>query len=399
MVEAAHELGGAEIVGLRSALGLARRDHRVTVLAASGPVDPSLLDVKGLDVRVAEPTSSEPETLLGKASHFWKVAPRKMVADAFTETGPAIVHFHSGSNGFSASAFGPLARSGHPIVYTHHDYAWACPTQGFFHYSKRAPCGVRGGSLRCLGTNCTGGPSKYRYKLYRYFRHAASYRVSGLRDRVCEHVFVSPSSAQILIPYLPEGSSTQVVRNPVDVATGPPVTISAEAPVGYVGRMTIEKDPVLLAEAASRAEIPVLFVGDGPLLPAVKQARPNAEFTGWLPKDEVQKRIRRMRAMVLTSRWYEAQPLVITEAHAAGISVVAPTVCAGTESIEEGRTGLFYEAGDVQSLASALERLKDIEFCGSMGREAYNRYWADPPTLDVHLDAIEQVYKKWLSGR
>jgi len=34
-----------------------------------------------------------------------------------------------------------------------------------------------------------------------------------------------------------------------------------------------------------------------------------------------------------------------------------------------------------------------------MGRAAYERYWADPQTLDVHVAHLRSVYQTILAGR
>ena len=63
-----------------------------------------------------------------------------------------------------------------------------------------------------------------------------------------------------------------------------------------------------------------------------------------------------MDVFVLSSLW-EGQPIVLLEAMAAAKPVVATAVDGIPEIVEDGKSGLLVNAGDVESLASAMERL------------------------------------------
>ncbi|HWD37701.1 MAG TPA: glycosyltransferase family 4 protein [Fimbriimonas sp.] len=393
--ETAYRLGGAEVVALKSAKGLAERGHQVTVLAAEGPADPDLENVPNLRVLYVEEPEGE-KMAPHKTRQFWRKGPRELVKKelAKADKNDSVIHFHSGANLFGASSFGPLADAGIPIIYTHHDFGWGCPMQGFYNMAKQRPCGVRGGSLKCFGTCCPGNARFYRYKVYRFLRHQATHNWSGIEGAVRQHIFVSKTSQERLMPYLPHLAKTQVVPNPIEVEKRDPARIEAGAPFTFVGRMTAEKDPVTLARAAKAANVPVLFIGDGPMTEQVRNANPDAEFTGWLPPQAVQERIRSSRAVVMTSRCYETQGMVIPEAFSAGIPVIAPTVTAAPEYVKSGETGFLFEAGDVAQLAHLLADMDDVELARRMGANAYRQFWDDAPTLEAHLNRLETIYEQ-----
>ena len=74
---------------------------------------------------------------------------------------------------------------------------------------------------------------------------------------------------------------------------------------------------------------------------------------------------------VLPSRWQEAAGLVILEAQAVGLPVVASRIGGIPEYIAEGRSGLLFTPGDAGDLANKLRVLcNDAEECSRMGREA-----------------------------
>ena len=80
------------------------------------------------------------------------------------------------------------------------------------------------------------------------------------------------------------------------------------------------------------------------------------------------------------------------EAAAIGIPAIVSDACAAREAIEDGVTGLLFRSGDAEDLRRQIERCRDDALVERMGRTAYARYWADPPTVDAHADALEALY-------
>ncbi len=79
-------------------------------------------------------------------------------------------------------------------------------------------------------------------------------------------------------------------------------------------------------------------------------------FVGSLPPDEVAREMSEAAVVVVPSR-SEALPRVVLEALAAGAPVVASNVGGVPEIVQDGVTGILVPPGDVQALASALDRV------------------------------------------
>jgi glycosyltransferase involved in cell wall biosynthesis len=178
-----------------------------------------------------------------------------------------------------------------------------------------------------------------------------------------------------------------------------PAEIGSDAPFVFVGRMTSEKDPLMLARAAAKSGVRVAYIGDGPLADDLRRLDPSAEVTGWIEAAEARRRLREARAVVMTSRWFETQGMIVPEAFAAGIPAIVPSTSSASAAVENGITGLIFRGGDESDLAASLSALLDIKRAQTMGREAYVRFWADPPTLSRHLDGLEEVYSGCSGGR
>jgi glycosyltransferase involved in cell wall biosynthesis len=389
--------GGAEKVALTTAVALAQRGHSVTVLAAHGPVAPEL-KTENLTVLTAVPGEQDPvNNIFDRVRFLWpkRVAEliRENLGDGKTD---AIVHFHSGYLEFGIPGYRQLAATRVPIVYTHHDYAWACPLMGFYDYKRQASCPIEGGGIACLTTNCV---NTHVDKLIRFTRHFGTHQTSGIRHRVAEHVFVSKTSQAKLAPYLDPKVRQTVLANPADFVQSPPVEITATSKFTWVGRLTTEKDPTLLATVAKSANIPVRFIGDGPLMAEVKSANPDAEMCGWQTGDQVQKLMSTARCLVMTSRWLEAAPLVLAEAFCRGLPAIVPSETCAAEFVEHGKNGLIYESRNEVSLKGALQTLMDTKLATELGAEAYRRFWSNPPNWKAHLDGLQEIYNRALTEK
>jgi glycosyltransferase involved in cell wall biosynthesis len=195
----------------------------------------------------------------------------------------------------------------------------------------------------------------------------------------------------VIAPHLPAATRFHRVDNPIAVAKAPP----RSGPPGeflFVGRISTEKGAPIFAEAARRAGVRPVFVGDGPARAELEARYPEAVMLGWRDEAGVQALMREARALVFPSVWYEGQPLTVYEALACGAPVIVSDACAGREAVEDGETGYWFRSGDADALGAHLTRLTDDDLAGRMGRAAYERYWAAPLTLGVHLDRIAALY-------
>ena len=132
-----------------------------------------------------------------------------------------------------------------------------------------------------------------------------------------------------------------------------------------VGRLSPEKgQPGLLrAFAALRAKHPKLrlrLVGDGPdraSLEALAKELGLADavsFAGRLPEEETLAEIARADLLVLPS-FMEGLPIVLMEAMAVGVPVIASRVAGIPELVEDGESGLLFAPSDWDELASRID--------------------------------------------
>ena len=126
--------------------------------------------------------------------------------------------------------------------------------------------------------------------------------------------------------------------------------------VGSVGRLSPEKNQRLLLDAMRELDATLVLVGDGPLRPDLERAAGSrVVLTG--RRDDVARVLAAFDVFALSSD-SEGLPLVLLEALASELPVIATQVGGVSDLIHDGRTGLLVPAGDVVRFATGLAALQ-----------------------------------------
>jgi glycosyltransferase involved in cell wall biosynthesis len=392
--------GGASKIALGSAVALARRGHTVVLFTAVGPIDPTLLQVDGLTVVCVgqHEILDDPKRLRAAMQGFWNSAAEarlRGVLDQFNSH-DTLVHVHMWTKALSASVVRLALDLNFPVVLTLHDYFTACPAGTFFDHPRQEICRLTPMSAACILSNCDS--RNYAHKLWRVGRHALQRSKGLIPSGIMDFISISDLSESVLAPLLPARANIHRVQNFIDLERAPAADVASNTLFAFVGRLSPEKGPHLLATASRNLGLQVLFVGDGPMRSEINSIVPTATVTGWLSPAAVSAQLRSARALVLPSLWFETQGLVIAEAAAMGIPSIVPDTCAAKEWVVDGETGLWFRGSDQGDLqAKMLQLHEDPAFAAVLGRDAYKEYWASPPMVEKHCAELEQVYSQMLS--
>ncbi len=85
------------------------------------------------------------------------------------------------------------------------------------------------------------------------------------------------------------------------------------------------------------------------------------EFMGLIPNSEVGSVLAETDYLLVPSLWYENSPVVIQEAFAMGVPVIASRIGAMVEKVHEGQTGWLFTPGDSAALRQLLLRVMQGE--------------------------------------
>jgi glycosyltransferase involved in cell wall biosynthesis len=176
----------------------------------------------------------------------------------------------------------------------------------------------------------------------------------------------------------------------------------------YLGRLAEAKGVRLLMAAWDELAadggvgVPLVIAGTGPLEPEVTAwaaGRDDVRYVGLYDTAECREAIARSVAVVAPSTWLEAFGLVVVEAMAAGVPVVAAGHGAFVELVEDGVTGLLHLPGESASLASCLRRITaESARNREMGQAARHRYEQDFSPA-VGLERLVEEYRTAIAGR
>jgi len=179
-----------------------------------------------------------------------------------------------------------------------------------------------------------------------------------------------------------------------------------EIPIGFIGRLTGQKDLSTLLAAFSmvKINIPNLtldIVGDGPLRGSLQKfsgdlgISASVRFFGVVPDPRAL--LSSWRVLVLPSR-YEGLPTVALEALAYGIPVIGSDIPGTRDLIQPGDNGWLFPAGDAAAMAGLIRQaVSDLDQLSRMAPAC--RVSAAPYNIDeIARRYIRSFYpsKDWL---
>lgn len=358
--DTADNFGGTAQVAYVTARVLADRGYNVVYFAGTGPVHDRLAGIRVITVR-DKPFLESDSKIRGALEGLSSRCTYRALNSLLSEFDPAdtVLHIHSWTHALSSSIFDAIADMGFRSLATLHEYFIACPNGGFFDYRRHEICHLKPCSPACVARNCD--KRSYAQKLYRIVRLSLQTKAIGRAKP--KLAYLSEFTYGILRGNRFDDGNPIYLPNPIETQ-GEYAPSSIESRRGYlfIGRMDAEKNPELFCEALTRLGLPGTLCGDGPLLPQLREKYPKMTFLGWCGKDDLAQQARANKALVLTSYWLEASPLVCLEAmFAAGIPSVVPNTCGATAYIEDGKNGIWFENGSLDSCCNAIRALEDGE--------------------------------------
>ena len=124
----------------------------------------------------------------------------------------------------------------------------------------------------------------------------------------------------------------------------------------------------------------------------------NISLTGFKSGKEKWELLRNSRFVVLPSEWYEAFPMVILEAYAAGKPVVASDIGGLPYIVRNGKSGMLFRPGSVADLTEKVryltERPAEIEAMGRYGRQLVETEYGPEPAYRTLMAIIDKVSKQ-----
>lgn len=303
-----------------------------------------------------------------------------------TET---VIFVHGWTKCLSPSFVVPAKKMGFKMVLTSHDYFSICQNGGLFNYKKTCICSKKG--LSCVLCNCDS--RNYLYKIYRNIRMFYQKRIVHFCNAFDTLITISDLNEEVLAPFF---KTSKIIRiyNPTSISEQNERSRAEESSYYiFVGRICKEKGLDIMLRQINSSKYHIKVVGDGDLLPFLSQKYGSSvEFLGWKNHDETIELIKKSKALLFPSVWYEGAPLTIFEALSMGIPCIVSNICSAASFVDSGNGWLFdpFKTGELESILDSISS----ENIKQKSEEAYKRFWSDPFSKTRYCNQIISLIKR-----
>lgn len=301
---------------------------------------------------------------------FWSTDTYDEVLSICKRQNVDLLHVHNTFPLISPSIYYAARKLCVPVVQTLHNYRLLCPQAMF----------LRGGALceKCLNK------LPWRAIAYRCYHDSVSESAAlsamltihhwlGTYQRCIDRfIALSEFSRDKFVEGGLPRVKMAVKPNFVDIPKASPIVRSGGL---FAGRISPEKGTRVLAEAVACRNGPAIdVVGAGADASLLKEV-PRLRLLGLEQPEALYLRMQRAAYLVVPSIVYEHFPRIVVEAFACGLPVIASRIGALADIVEEGRTGLLFEAGNPRDLAEKLDWAdRNPEVLREMGNRAREQY-------------------------
>jgi len=323
---------------------------------------------------------------------------RKKIDMLITETYPQIAHLHNFAHQLSPSILYALRKKNIPIIQTLHDLKLVCPTYTMYTQGEVCERCLNGQYYNALRYRCNKGSlSASAINVVEMYLHN---RILHSYDKV--NAFIAPS-AFLRQKMISGGFASEKVYHIPNFINADDYTPHYENDgyLLYFGRLIDVKGlDVLLRAMQELPEVCLIVAGRGAdqerYEAYVQEHNLNVSFVGFQSGNDLRKLVQNSLTVVVPSVWYESFGLVILEAFAYGKPVIASRIGGMVELIEDGITGYFFTAGNVQDLTAKIKKvLANPTKLSEMGRVARKKIEREfNPNL--HLKKITELYKRFV---
>jgi glycosyltransferase involved in cell wall biosynthesis len=321
---------------------------------------------------------------------------------------PDIAHFHNIFYLITPSAYYACREAGVPVIQTLHNFRFFC-INGLL---------MRDGKVceECIGKSPWRGVKYgcYRnsriYSLPIAFADATHRSLKTWEKKIDAFIALTDFGKKKYIECgLPK---KRIFVKPNFLANAPEPKYSNDGYAVFLGRISAEKGLSVLINAFQHLSvltpnplpntqnlIHLKIIGDGPLSENLQETVKSGkiqgiEFTGRKSFPDAMELLCNSRFMIMPAIWYETFSLIGMEAFACGKPVIASRLGAMAELVEDGKTGLLFEPGNADDLASKIKWMLENEHaCIEMGKNA-RKVFKEKYTAEKNFEILMKIYQK-----
>jgi glycosyltransferase involved in cell wall biosynthesis len=331
--------------------------------------------------------------------YSWKTSSE--IDDVVRRVKPDVAFIHNVYPLISPSVYHALHALGVPAVQVMHNFRPFCPN-GLYYTQGHVCEACKGGNyLNAVRNRCFRG-SVALSSLYGLM--LGLNRMAGMVDKIsgfiCLTEFFKIKMREVGVP-----ESKLFVRP--NFVRAPALAADKSAGDGYalfMGRLSPEKGCWTLIHAFEQLpQVQLKIVGTGPMELELRdyirnKGIQNIDMLGFKAGAEKWEVLRNAVCLVLPSEWYENFPVTALEGFMATKPVVASRIGALPYIVEDGKSGLLFEAGHHGELAQRIQYLvehpAEAETMGRRGRHLVETKYGPEQGYKNLMDIFSQVRGK-----
>lgn len=326
---------------------------------------------------------------------------RKKIRAVLEDFNPEVVHLNNfnfqltPSILYEVKKFARIRKMKLPIIYTAHDSQLVCPNHLMLRPPNQEKCyRCKGGRfIQCVIGRCIhqslvksilGSLEGYLYQILKTYKH--------LDSIICPSQFMENRLQKCKIL----SNKTVVLHNFVEESYREQVNTfhleEKEDYVLYFGRYSKEKGVLELLEVCKQLpDVKFIFAGNGPLDEQVNKVK-NVKNVGFQSGKDLVKLIQKARFALVVSICYENCPFSVMEAQMYQTPVIASNLGGIPELLQNGKTGLLFESGNLSDLKEKIEFLwKHVEISKEL---SVNCKQAKFDTLEIYCTKLMKIYRQ-----
>ena len=313
--------------------------------------------------------------------------------------GPDVIHVHNFVPLISPSILFVAKKYSIPVILTLHNYRLICPSATLFYNDKIYEKSIH--SLFPIDAILKGVYRNSRIQTAAVAFMVAIHTIIGTwRTKVDWYITLSgfakekfrksilsiPEDRLIVKPnFVPDSGMGDSIRKDFFL---------------FIGRLVEEKGIQVLLKAATLHNHKVTIIGDGPLRDKVEAAartNPNIRYLGFQDKLSIMTHLKKCKALIFPSIWYEGFPITILEAFSTGTLVIASKLGVMNEVIQNRVNGLLFEAGSESDLVAKMDEVNaQQEWAKCLSDNARLTYLTHY-TAEKNYNLLINIYNKALS--
>jgi glycosyltransferase involved in cell wall biosynthesis len=361
-----------------------------------------ILKSHGVDVYFYYRSSKEvDEMIFGKAvsffSGFVNIPSIRRIKEIISNQKFDLVHIHNLFPLISPTILPVIKKAGLPIIMSVHNYRLLCPNGLFYTDGKVCERCTKGlMEMNCLIQNCEDS----LFKSLGYGLRNSFARIMDLfKANVDLYLCLSEFQKEKLISNSFDADKCIVIPNMMIKRSESQRSVKNGYGI-FVGRLNSQKGFDLLVYAATLlpdVKIKVAGEGDNTFLSELNIPT-NVELQGKLNEEEMNRIYMGGSFLIFCSKSYEGFPMVFLEAMAHKLAVIAPDFAGYPEIVENEKTGLLFEPGNVNSLADSISKLwNQPEYAVELGINGFykgNQKYSKDNYFNNILNAYQRVIEK-----